>query len=282
MKKINILNVLIDNFSTQELLEKLNLYGGIVFTPNVDHLVKLQKNQELLEVYNSATYKVCDSQIVMYAAKYLGTPIKEKISGSDLLPKFCEYNQHNPNTKIFLLGAAEGVAKKAQENLNIQTGREIVVASYSPSFGFEKNEKECQEIVDMINKSGANVLVVGVGMPKQERWIAKYKDQLKNVKIFLALGASIDFAAGCKKRSPSWMSVLGLEWLHRLLSEPKRLAKRYLIEDLPFFWLVVQQKISLSSIPAITQPELQQEFVAQELITNLQSQQSQVVVKSLQ
>jgi exopolysaccharide biosynthesis WecB/TagA/CpsF family protein len=236
-------------------------------------LVKLQKDQELLEVYNNATYKVCDSQIVMYAAKYLGTPIKEKISGSDLLPAFCEYNQHNPNTKIFLLGAAEGVAKKAQENLNLKAGRNIVVDSYSPSFGFEKNEKECQKIVDMINKSGANVLVVGVGMPKQERWIAKYKAQLKNVKTFLALGASIDFAAGYKKRSPNWMSVLGLEWLHRLFTEPRRLAKRYLIEDFPFFWLVVRQKISLSRIPAITQPESQQDLVAQKLSTDLSLQQ---------
>lgn len=243
MSQVNLLNVSIHNVSTTELLERLQS-GGTVFTPNVDHVIKLQKDPEFYQAYQQADYRVCDSQILLYASKFLGTPIQEKISGSDFFPTFYRYYKDDETIKIFLLGAAEGVARKAQRRINAEVGRKMIVASHSPSFGFEKNEKECQKIVDLINQSGATVLAIGVGAPKQEIWISKYKDQLKNIKIFLAIGATIDFEAGQVKRSPKWMSHAGLEWLYRLASEPKRLWKRYLIEDLPFFWLVLQQRIN--------------------------------------
>jgi exopolysaccharide biosynthesis WecB/TagA/CpsF family protein len=243
MNKVKILNLEIDNLSTLELLQ--NLKAGIVFTPNVDHLVRLQKDSEFFHVYNSSDYKVCDSQVLVYASKFLGTPLKEKISGSDLFPAFYNYHKDNEEIKIFLLGAAEGVARKAQARINRIVGREIIVGSYSPSFGFEKNPEECQKIVKMLNESGATVLAIGVGAPKQEKWIHKYKDSLHNIKIFMALGATIDFEAGNVKRSPQWMSKVGLEWLYRLLTEPKRLWRRYLVDDLPFFLLILKQKFNL-------------------------------------
>jgi len=241
MKQINLLNISIDNLSTRELLEELKT-GGIVFTPNVDHLIKLQKDQEFYQAYNHAKYKICDSQILYFASKFLGTPLKEKISGSDLFPAFYKYYKNDLNIKIFLLGAATGVAKKAQDNINTLLGRNMIVGAYSPSFGFEKNAKECQQIIDAINNSGSTVLAIGVGAPKQEKWIVKYKEQMPNIKIFLAIGATLDFEAGHKKRSPKWMSEVGLEWFYRLLAEPQRLWKRYLVESLPFFWLILQQK----------------------------------------
>ena len=248
MKKVNLLNISIDNLYKKELLEQLE--SGVVFTPNVDHLMKLQKDQEFMNAYMMADYKVCDSQIVVCASRLLGTPIREKISGSDLFPAFYSYHSHNPDIKVFLLGAAKGVASKAQAKINAKVGRNIIVGSHSPSFGFEKNERECRQIIEMIKNSGATVLAVGVGAPKQEKWICKYKDELPNIKIFLAVGATIDFEAGNIKRSPQWMSNLGLEWLYRLLSEPRRLWKRYLIEDLPFFLLILKQKLNLYKTPA--------------------------------
>ena len=135
---VNILNISIHNLSKLELLEKLNRYGGVVVTPNVDHMVKLQKDPELLEAYHLSQYIVCDSKILQYISKFLGNPIKEKISGSDLFPAFYEYNKDNEDVKIFLLGAKEGIAKQAQHKINQKVGRNIVVDSYSPSFGFEK------------------------------------------------------------------------------------------------------------------------------------------------
>ncbi|MEO1185736.1 MAG: WecB/TagA/CpsF family glycosyltransferase, partial [Cyanobacteria bacterium J06636_27] len=130
-----------------------------------------------------------------------------------------------------------------------KVGRDMVVAAYSPPFGFEHNEQECQKIINLINNSGATVLGIGVGAPKQELWLHRFKHQLKNVKVFLAIGATINFEAGSMKRSPKWMSEIGLEWLFRLSSEPQRLWKRYLIDDLPFFWLVLLQKFRLYKNP---------------------------------
>ena len=251
MKTVNVLNVSIDNFSITELFEKLDCEGGVVFTPNVDHLIKLQYDRDFYEAYNKSSYRVCDSQILMYASKFLGTPIKEKISGSDLFPAFYRYHENSENIKIFLLGAAVGIAKQAQEKINKKMGREIVVEALSPSFGFEKNEEECEAIIEAINQSGATVLAIGVGAPKQEKWLVKYRSQLTHVKIFLAIGATIDFEAGCKARSPKWMSEVGIEWLYRLLSEPRRLWKRYLIEGLPFFRLILEQKLGFYKMPFV-------------------------------
>jgi len=247
MKRVNILNIPIDNLFQTELLGKLK--SGIVFTPNVDHMIKLQNDREFFKAYSIADYILCDSQILIYASKFLGMPIKQKISGSDFFPAFYTYHKSNKSIKIFLLGADKGVASKAQHKINSKVGRNIIIGAHSPSFGFEKDDKECMEIVEMIKQSGATVLAIGVGAPKQEKWIYKYRDKLPNIKIFLAIGATIDFEANNLKRAPKWMSELGLEWSHRLLSEPKRLWKRYLIEALPFSWLILQQKLNLYNIP---------------------------------
>jgi N-acetylglucosaminyldiphosphoundecaprenol N-acetyl-beta-D-mannosaminyltransferase len=248
MIQVNLLNVNIDNITMLELLEKLRT-GGVVFTPNVDHLMKLQKNLEFYRVYQEADYRVCDSKILIYVSKFLGTPIQEKISGSDLFPAFYTYYQNDENIKIFLLGDEEQVAQQAQHSINSKIGRNIIVATHSPSFGFEKNEEECLQIVRTINASNATVLAIGVGAPKQEMWIAKYRKQLKHVKIFLAIGATIKFEAGDVKRAPKWMSEVGLEWFYRLSSEPQRLWKRYLLDAAPFFYLIVKQKMNLYENP---------------------------------
>lgn len=242
-QEVSILGIPISNLTMQELLGKLT--HGIVFTPNVDHLMKLRQNPEFREAYLAADYRTCDSKIVLKAAQFLGKPLKGKVSGSDLFPAFCKHHKYNGEVKIFLLGGSSKAATQAaHDNINRKTGRHIVTASYCPPFGFETDEAECQRIVDAINRSGANVLAVGVGAPKQELWIVKYRDRLPNIKIFMAVGATINFEAGLQKRSPAWISELGLEWLHRLLSEPRRLWKRYLIDDLPFLWLILKQKFS--------------------------------------
>ncbi|WP_342597607.1 WecB/TagA/CpsF family glycosyltransferase [Cyanobacterium aponinum UTEX 3222] len=141
MEKINFLNITINNVSLSELLTELSTKGGLIVTPNVDHLVKLQTDSSFLKAYHLADYVVCDSKILQYALKLLGKPIKEKISGSDLFPAFYNYNRDNKDIKIFLLGGMEGVAEKAKNNINQKVGREMVVEALSPSFGFENNIK---------------------------------------------------------------------------------------------------------------------------------------------
>ena len=247
MSNVKLLNASIDNLSMAELLEKLKY--GVVYTPNVDHLVKLQVDREFYAAYSGAEFKTCDSKILFYASKLVGVPIKEKISGSDLFPAFCQHHSNNEATKIFLLGAREGVASEAKRRINERFGRELIIGAHSPSFGFEKNEAECDRIINLINESGATVLAVGVGAPKQEKFIYQYRDRFKHVKIFLAIGATIDFEAGNVARAPKWISEMGLEWLYRLLSEPRRLWKRYLLEGPLFFWYLVMQLLNLYTDP---------------------------------
>lgn len=240
--KSRILNIDILSISKSELLESMN--EGVFYTPNVDHLCKLQHDKVFYDAYCHAEWVVCDSRILLHASKLLRCPIQEAIPGSDFFRDFYNYHKDDPDCRIFLLGSAEGVAEVAMRRINEKTGRRIVIAAHSPSFGFEEDEKECRAIIDMINASGATVLVVGVGAPKQEKWIAKYRNDLPGVRLFMALGATIDFEAGVKKRAPSMWKKMNLEWLFRFLCEPKRLFKRYFVDDMKFFWYFGKQLCS--------------------------------------
>ena len=241
-----ILNVNVLNITQNELLRRLQ--KGVLVTPNVDDIMKHQRDEEFHKYASMAEFSVCDSKILLLASKFIGRPLKEAIPGSSFFPKYCDYHK-NDDTRIFLLGAKKGVGEIAQNRINARIGRKIVVDTYSPSFGFEKNEHECQYIIDAIRKSRANVVVVGLGNPKQTKWIYKYRDMLPNVNVFLALGATIDFEAGNVKRAPKIFQKLAMEWLYRFIKEPKRLYKRYFIDDMPFFWLLLKQKLNLYKDP---------------------------------
>lgn len=240
MDRIKILNVEIDNITQEELLAQLK--KGVLVTPNVDDIMKHQRDEEFHRYASQAEFCVCDSKIVLLASKFLGKSLKQAIPGSGFFPEYCEYHK-NDDTRIFLLGAKEGVGEEAKRKINQRVGRDMVVDNYSPPFGFEKDEKECEHIVEILSKSSANVVLVGLGNPKQTKWIYKYRDRLPNIDVFLALGATIDFEAGNVKRAPKIVQKLALEWLYRLCKEPKRMYHRYLIEDMPFFWLLLKQKL---------------------------------------
>ena len=242
---VNILGVTLTNLSRPELFAELN--DGVFFSPNVDVIMKLRADPEFHALFHQAEFRICDSQIVQLGSKFLGTPIKEKISGSDFLGEYCAYHAQNEAVRIFLLGAGPGVALEAQRRINARIGRDIVIGAHSPSFGFEKREEECAALAQLVNQSGATSLAVGVGAPKQEKFIMRYKAQMPNVRVFMAVGATIDFEAGNVPRAPVWMSNTGLEWAYRLYREPKRLWRRYLVDDLPFFWLLLKQKLGLDA-----------------------------------
>ena len=247
MKTTAFLNTNIQVITQHELLKELK--KGVVITPNVDHLVKLQKDKEFYEVYKKAEWVICDSKILYMLSKLLKTPLPEAIPGSSFFTAFYEYHQNDPNCKIFLLGAAEGIAIKAMERINQKVGRNIVVGAHSPSYGFEKKPEECEKLVHMINESGANVLLVGVGAPKQEKWIMKYRNEMPGIDIFMGLGATIDFEAGTLKRAPILWQKIGMEWLYRCLKEPKRLFKRYFIDDMQFFYYFTKQLLGIYKNP---------------------------------
>lgn len=246
-KTIKILNSNILSLTQMDLLNQLQ--RGVLITPNLDHLVKLQHDREFYEVYRQAEWVVCDSKILYMLSKLLKHPLPEAIPGSSFFTAFYMFHKDDPDCRIFLLGAKEGIAQKAMERINEKVGRKIVVGAHSPSFGFEKNERECEALVDIVNKSGANVLLVGVGAPKQEKWIMKYRNQMPDVDLFMALGATIDFEAGTLKRAPRLWQKLGMEWLYRCLKEPRRLFKRYFVDDMQFFYYFAQQLLGIYKDP---------------------------------
>lgn len=244
---IRILNISILNVSLNELLGDLE--EGVLLTPNVDHLIKLQRDKAFYTLYQNNKWTICDSKIVCLALKFLRTPVKEVIPGSSFFSKYYTFHKDNPEVRIFLLGAKEGVARIAKDRINTQVGREIIVGEYSPPFNLENDAKEVEKIIEMVNRSGATVLVVGMGAPKQEKWIYAYKKHMPGVRLFMALGATIDFEAGVLKRAPSLFQKLYMEWLYRLMAEPKRLWKRYLVDDFPFIFLIIKQKLGIYKDP---------------------------------
>lgn len=243
----HILNIDILHIREQELLA--NLEEGVLVTPNLDHLCKLQKDKDFYACYKRAEWVICDSRVLYFTSKIFKLGILQSISGSSFFTHYYEYHKDDENCKIFLLGAKEGVAKQAMHRINEKIGRNIVVGAHSPSFGFEKDIKECQQIYDIINRSGANVVLVGVGAPKQEKWIMEHKDKMPEVKLWMALGATIDFEAGAVKRAPRIFQKMALEWLYRMCCEPKRMFKRYICDDLVFFVYIIKFKLGLYCNP---------------------------------
>ncbi len=239
MNTVRILQAQIHAVTCDELLNRLD--RGVLFTPNVDHLVKLESDEEFRRCYDRADWVVCDSRILYFCSKLLKRSLPETIPGSSFFPAFYRYHRNNPDCRIFLLGAAPGVAIRAMERINAGMGRRIVVGAHSPSYGFEKNEEENRQIYDIINRSGANVVLVGVGSSKQEKWIMRHKDRMPGVDIWMALGATIDFEAGNIRRAPKILQKLCLEWFYRFCMEPKRLFRRYFIDDVKFFYYFMQQ-----------------------------------------
>ena len=245
MSRMKFMNTEIDNLTMQEALDRIDELinekrAAFVVTPNVDHLVQLERGGPLVTVYEKADLILTDGKPLIWISKWYGTPIKEKISGSDLFPKLCEMAALK-NYTMFFLGAAEGIAAKAADNLSRRYPGLRVVGTYSPPYGFEKDEEELQKIIRLIREAAPQILIVGLGCPKQELFILNHKDEL-GVPISLGLGASLDFEAGNIKRAPAWMANHGLEWLFRITQDPKRMAKRYLVDDRKILRMAIKYK----------------------------------------
>jgi N-acetylglucosaminyldiphosphoundecaprenol N-acetyl-beta-D-mannosaminyltransferase len=250
LQKLQILNLDIHNWTFDAFLAQLE--EGVVVTPNIDHFIKLQEDEDFYDCYVQSEHIVCDSRIIQLLSKFLygHKAIKDQIAGSDLFPAYCQYHKDNSEkVKVFLLGGTKSSAQVARDKINGNAGSTIIIEAYSPPFGFENDKVETEKIIAMINDSGATTLAVGVGAPKQEKWIYAHKDKMPGVKLYFAIGATIDFQAGVVKRAPRWMVKLGLEWLYRMIQEPGRMAKRYLVDDLPFLWLITKQKLGFYKNP---------------------------------
>lgn len=230
MARIDFLNIQVDNLTMEQAvaeIEKLirKKSNAYVVTPNMDHIVMLEENAAFQAVYRDADLVLTDGKPLIWISKYLGKPIAEKVSGSDLLPRVCALAAEK-GYSLYILGAAEGVAHKAAEKLTQTYPGLKIAGTYSPSYGFEKNEKEVSAVIQRIRQAQPDILAVSLGSPKGELFIHQHRFEM-NVPVAMQVGAAVDFVAGNVKRAPRWMSSCGLEWLYRTMQEPKRLAGRY-------------------------------------------------------
>lgn len=209
--------------------------GGAVFTPNVDHIVNARHDRALREAYSRTSLSLADGQPVIWASRLLQTPLPEKISGSDLGPRLLERARAR-RLRVYLLGGGDGVAALAAARLEKQGI--LVVGAEGPRVGLEANAGEAQ-ILERVRAAKPDLVFVGLGSPKQERFIDRSAPALAPA-VLLGVGATIDFLAGTVPRAPAWMSRSGLEWLYRLMREPRRLWRRYLLNDPAFAFIVWQ------------------------------------------
>jgi N-acetylglucosaminyldiphosphoundecaprenol N-acetyl-beta-D-mannosaminyltransferase len=236
-----LLNVWADDLSMDDLLTQLASSGGVIFTVNPDHLYHLQYNPAFLSAYRSADIITVDSHYVRLVLRILGRPVANRLPGSDIVPAFCKRQAGDPATRMFLLGAKPGVAQIARESMNAKAGRELVVGAHGPSMNFVNDPAEIDSAIEMIKASGANVLLVGLGAPKQEIWIASVRDRLPQVRVMMGVGATIDYEAGAVMRAPVWLRRLGMEWTYRVWTEPGRYLMRYVRSSKFIWWMLMDR-----------------------------------------
>lgn len=243
MEKQVLLNTYINNLTMQEtvdVIEQMIKVGekSYVVAINVDVVMKIENDIYLKEIVDNANIVLVDGKPLVWISKLHGKPLKAKVSGSDLVPLICQKSAEK-GYSIFIIGGKEGIANQAKYHLEKEFDGIKIVGTYAPPFGFEKNEDELKKINQMISSAHPDLLIVCFGCPKQEKWI--YENISKyDAKVSICAGATVDFLAGNVKRAPRWMSEHGLEWFYRFMQEPKRLFKRYFMEDIKIVKLIIK------------------------------------------
>lgn len=217
-----------------DAIERLIGRGGAVYTPNVDHVVRAETNAALRDAYAAADLSLADGQWVVWASRLLGTPLPEKISGSDFaIPVIRRVSQRGQS--VYLLGGAPGAAEGAARRLERECGAKI--CGVDPS-RIDLNRPD-PAVVERIRKASPAVVLVALGAPKQEIWIQRHLPELRPA-VLIGVGGTLEFLSGQIQRAPAWISKSGLEWAFRLIREPRRLARRYLIDDPKFAAIVLR------------------------------------------
>lgn len=244
--RIEFLNTHIDSLTASEAKDVVDAYvqdGNVhyVVTPNTDIVIKMQDDFELKRICDNADLILTDGQILVKLAKFLGSPIKERVCMTDFVWDVCDLADKK-GYKIFLFGGKEHVLKEAANRIKNRYPSLNIVDWFSPPLGFENNEEQLTVATERIKKSDADILLVFLGCPKQEKFIYNNKDKYK-VPVSITMGGCVDFIAGGVKRAPKWMQDVGLEWFFRFLQEPKRMFRRYFIYDVRIFGLAFKYKL---------------------------------------
>jgi len=238
-QKVELFGIKFDKLTIEEVKQFVEDFiksgqKGYIVTPNAYHVVLLKKDNEFRQVYNHATLVLADGIPIVWVSKILMYGLK-RITGSDILYCLCNLAAEK-GFKVYFLGSKDIVVKKVIEKLqNVFPYLKIVGFHH----GYFEDDKP---VIDEINSVQPEILFVGMGCPKQEKWVYNYLSHL-NIKIAVLVGGVFEVIAGTKKRAPRWIQNIGLEWFWRLIQEPKRLWKRYLIGNTIFIFLVIEELI---------------------------------------
>jgi N-acetylglucosaminyldiphosphoundecaprenol N-acetyl-beta-D-mannosaminyltransferase len=239
---MKILDIKVDEIDLPAVVSQINSWLGetdqhFITTVNPEFVVAAQKNFVFKEILNRADISTVDGSGLVWAAKFLTGEKLERVTGVDLTLELL--SGKCPQAQIYLLGGAPGVA----EAVKIKYARENIVSAEDGGklLGNNNELENNQAILDRINNSGANILLVAFGQIKQEMWLAENLPKLPNIKIAIGVGGTFDYLSGRAKRPPQWLRNLGLEWLYRLIKEPKR-WKRIWNATAVFSWLVFRKK----------------------------------------
>ena len=247
--RINICGIEIDRYNFDEVLERIvnHAVAGrspeYVVTPNAMHILSLQTDAPFREIYRQAFLVVPDGVSLLWSAKFLNTPLNGRVNGTDLFEQLCAVAAAT-ELKVFLLGGRAGAADTAKAILEARHPGLKIVGTHCPPYGFEAQSAELALINAKIKAVNPDLLFVGLGAPKQEKWIAANYQELA-VPISVGIGVSFELVANMVSRAPVWMQRTGLEWLFRLIVEPSRLWKRYVIGNPLFILLVLKQRLGL-------------------------------------
>ena len=233
----------VNNLSLQEAADAIGHFinekrKAYVVEVNTDVMIKIEEDPYLRQITNEADLVLIDGQPLVWISKLHKRPIKEKVSGSDLSIELCRRAAEKGHT-LFILGGKDGIAEQAKARMEAKYPGLQIVGTYAPPFGFEKDEQELSRIREMISALQPDIVLACFGCPKQEKWIYENYRTI-DAGVFLCAGATVDFLAGNVKRAPAWISRVGLEWFYRFLKEPKRLFKRYFVDDMKIFGLLIK------------------------------------------
>jgi N-acetylglucosaminyldiphosphoundecaprenol N-acetyl-beta-D-mannosaminyltransferase len=211
---------------------------ALVVTPNVDHLVSLDRNPALQRIYASADLVLADGMPLVWVSRLLGRPLRARVTGADLVPALAGRSTDR-RLRLFLLGGQPGAAARAAINLSRRNPTMPDPGVLCPPIGFERDERANQEVLAVVNAFRPDILFVALGSPKQEMWIDRHRRSLATA-VCIGVGAALDFASGMVRRAPPALQRLGLEWAFRMTQDP-RLIARYLIRDSHFVRLLARE-----------------------------------------
>ena len=244
--KHNILGIQISSISMSNLLDdfagliRSSSKASVCITP-VNSILAARKNDLVAAIYNNANFTLCDGVPVLWASRFLGTPIEQRITGLDLLPALLEFCASN-NFSLFFLGASPGVGDALKAKAELLHPSINIKGVYCPPFAAKFEKAENDKMMAAINAVKPDIVLVSLTAPKQDIWISENLEYL-DTKIAIGIGGAFEVTAGLINRAPLWMQKAGLEWFYRFTQEPKRMFKRYFIEAPVFIPLVILQKI---------------------------------------